>query len=352
MKAIDDEFRPPSPEYLSLLEKKKKGYSFKSETMADLLARPTPVIEWLIEDIWVDKSRGLIAGNPGIGKTWMALEMMFSVSSGLPCLGKYAVKQGGALLVEEESSVMNLARRIHCMARGRGILDSDLVNFHHITRQFVKIPQHEKEMIAFIKAHSIKLVVFDSLRRFHGADENSSEKMQPVLDSFARINTDGGCSVVLIHHLAKQMDKKADKRPVFERMRGTSDLWAWRDCIIGVEGETGGTVTDCSFQFRDAETPESIQVKRHVDDVSGAIHLAIHDPEDADDFMDKAETIMDYLRDHQPCSKDQVVKKIGGRKENTIRVFDACVKKGLVVKNGYKFVVPDFTGTHGNDGNE
>src|SRR5258708_7485073 len=186
---IEEEFRSPPPDWIAHEQQKKLGWSFTSETMAELSARPEPQLEWLIQDLWVDKSRGFIAGHPGVGKTWIALDMLLAISTGGLCLGKYTpVVTGATLLVEEEGSLLNLARRVHALARARNLKDSDLTNFHHITRQFLKIPKHEKELIEFLKAKEIKLVVFDSLRRFHNAKENSSDEMQPVLESFARLN--------------------------------------------------------------------------------------------------------------------------------------------------------------------
>ena len=92
---------------------------FKLDTAAEMLSRPEPKLEWLIENIWVDKSRGMIAGNPGVGKTWLALEMLLSVASGGLCFGKYPTKKGAVLLIEEEASELNLSRRLHSMARAR-----------------------------------------------------------------------------------------------------------------------------------------------------------------------------------------------------------------------------------------
>ncbi len=326
------------------------SFSFVAESISELLAKPEPTIEWLIDSIWVDKSRGLIAGNPGVGKTWLALNMLISVASGLPCLGKYPVRKSPVLLCEEESSILNLSRRSHVLARGAGLKDSDLSDFYHLTRQFIKIPTHERELIAFMKLRGIKLVVFDSLRRFHGVDENSSEKMQPILDSFARINIETSASVVLIHHLSKQQDKS--KKGVFERLRGTSDLWAWRDCLLGMEGEPEATEAVCSFQFRDAESPKPITIKRTVDKISGAISLGVSTPEEASDFDEKTGAMLDYLRKHQPCSKDQIIAKSGGRKVDNGRLFEVMIERGMVVENGYKWVVPEFTGTNGNERNE
>lgn len=333
------EFPSSPPEWLTKEDQLKKiGWSFKSENMAELLSKPEPQLSWLIEGLWVDKSRGLIAGNPGIGKTWLALDMLFSVCTGKPCLGKYAPSYAApVLLVEEESSVFNLARRIHALAKGRGLSDSDLVHFHHVTRQFLKMPKHEKELIAFIKNKGIKLVVFDSLRRFHSVDENSSEKMQPILDAFAHINNDTEASVALIHHLSKQSGDKAVKRPIFERLRGTSDLWAWRDCLLGMEGEQDATVSSCSFQFRDAESPKPIGIQRLVDAKSGAVSLGLFNFQETEEFSEKATRMLDYIKTHSPISKDESCRKAGGRKSDNVYVFDALVESGKLMKFGFKW---------------
>lgn len=340
MKPIEDEFRQIPPDYLAYEQKKKLGWSFTPETMAELLARPEPKLEWLIQDLWVDKSRGFIAGHPGVGKTWIALEMLLSISSGQVCLGRYApVVTGATLLVEEEGSLLNLARRVHALARARNLKDSDLINFHHITRQFLKIPKHEKELIAFIKAKDIKFVVFDSLRRMHNAKENSSDDMQPILESFARINFETQASLLLIHHLSKTNDKESHKS-IFERMRGSGDLWAWRDCILGIEGEEESDTCKCSFQFRDAEAPDPILIKRHVGETTGAIALEAIGIDETEEFADKSAMIIDFMRSQfGSVSKDAVFKAVKGGRNEFYRVFQFMAKRGLVVKNGSGWTV-------------
>lgn len=330
----------PPEWYLREQQLKKRGWSFRTETMAELLARPEPSLEWLIQDLWVDKSRGLIAGHPGVGKTWIALDMLFAVSTGQLCMSRYKpMVQGPTLLVEEEASELNLARRIHSMARARHLKDSDLINFHHITRQFLKIPVHEKELIEFIKAHEIKLVIFDSLRRFHSAKENSSDEMQPVLESFARINILTGVSLILIHHLAKSGVENASKS-IFERMRGTSDLWAWRDCIIGVEGEEDADTCKCSFQFRDAETTGSIQVKRCVGDLTGAIALEATPVEESEDSLEQYQMVIEFVKTQLAgASRNQICKILDGSKQDKLALIKRMIKQRLLVKLGSKLVV-------------
>lgn len=322
---------------------------FKLESAAELLAKPEPSLEWLIENIWVDKSRGLIAGNPGVGKTWLALEMLLAVATGTLCLGKYPVKQGAVLLVEEEASEFNLARRLHCMARARGIPKESLSNFYHLTRQFTKIPQDTAELFHTIAGLDIKLIVFDSLRRFHNMDENSSSEMQLVLDSFARLNIMSEASIVLIHHLSKSNDKS--NKPLFERLRGSSDFWAWRDCLIGVEGEEESHKAMCSFQFRDAKAQEPISVVRVVDETSGAIFLKADEAGDTDEFIERAEFILNYMKTQWgSVSRVQICDNVKGRKADILKTLKVMETRKLVVLDGVKLSVPEFTGTNGNLG--
>lgn len=332
-----------------------KKVALKFETAASLLAKPEPKLEWLIENMWVDKSRGLIAGNPGVGKTWLALDMLISVASGQLCLGKYPVKQGAVLLMEEEASDANLSRRLHSLARARGLSHEALQNLHLCVRSFAKLPKDVAEIGRFLLDNDIVLCVFDSLRRYHSADENSSSEMQAVLDAFGRLNALCGTSIILIHHLAKATDTHHTK-PLFERLRGSSDLWAWRDCILGMEGEEDANEAICSFQFRDAESQFPIRVTRAVDDRSGAIIMAADSLEESEEYEEKMGLIMDYMRSQfGAVSKEKVLKNVGGKKQTMGKIFKLMVAKKMVLKEGNLWVpmpVPELTGTNGNGGND
>lgn len=320
------------------MSEEAKKPRFTLESAAELLAKPEPEIEWLIKNVWVHKSRGLIAGNPGVGKTWFALDMLMSVASGQNFLNQYPVKQAPVLLVEEEGSILNLSRRIHAMARARGLKDSDLQNFYHLTRQFVRIPTDMIELFHLILDKEIRLVVFDSLRRFHAGNENSSEEMQIVLDSFGRLNVMAETSVVLIHHLAKQSEMTP--KPIFERLRGSSDLWAWRDCLIGVEGEEEADIAEVSFQFRDAEATPPFRVQRHVNETTGAITLTALGIEESDEFMERSEKIMAYMKTQfGGVSKEQVYQHIKGKKANFYKFWRILEQKGMIERNGTGWIV-------------
>lgn len=313
---------------------------FKIEPVEALLAQPEPVLEWMIEGLWTAHAKGLLVGQPNLGKTWVALDMLISVATGLPCLGKFApIQTGPVLLIEQEGSLANLNRRFHMLAKGRGLQASALRHLHHMSFQFPKVPDNEKEIIALMKGQGIKFVVFDSLVRFHSKDENSSTDMRLILESFSRINMETGASLMLIHHLAKQSAES--KKGIWERVRGTSDFVAWRDCMMGLEGMEGDEHATCSFQFRDAENPGQIQIIRTLDESTGAMAMRTIGIEETEDFQDRAEKAYSILRaNFGGLSRDNLVKKLGGKRNETWAFVGVLLAKKMVVKSGGKLVVP------------
>lgn len=312
------------------------------ESMEQLLSEPEPALEWLIEGLWTDKARGFIAGHPGTGKTWIALDMILSVATGGLCLGKYKpAYTAPCLIVEEEASRRNLQRRIHALARARQIQPQQLRSVFHITQQFTNLPRDAEQLTAFIIDKGIKFVVFDSLREVHSAKENSSDEMAVVLKAFKEISVVGNCAVLLIHHLSKSgMD--SSNKSIFERMRGTGSLWAWRDCILGIEGEEESTVAKCTFQFRDADSPSPIKITRHVGATTGAIALEAVSLEESLDFMEKAEEVISFIKSQfGGVSANKIVKEIGGKKTDVLALIRRLQKLGKIVKSGSNLVVPE-----------
>lgn len=324
-----DAFREAPPD----LKRGMRGH-LRIESGRQLLLKPDLPVQWLIESIWTDKSRGIIAGNPGVGKTWLALDMLIAVCTGLLCLDHYAVKKSPVLLIEEEASEQNLSRRVRAMVKGRGLKETDMDDFYHITRQYARIPRDTDEIISIILANRIKFIVFDSMRRFHTAKENSADEMQPILDSFAKISDKGVCSVAIIHHLSKS-NGDGGKKPIFERMRGTSDLWAWRDCLIGMEGEEEAEEAHCSFQFRDAESTSPILVKRVLDPLTSHITMTAIPMEYHPETEEKIDLIYNYCKSqYGAISKNKICENVGGKKQELLRIIKIMTKRGMLKKDG------------------
>lgn len=65
------------------------------------LPDPDPDQKWLVNDLWTLGGVGIIGGEPKCFKTWLGLDIAFSVASGTPVLGRFDVPdhaQGNVLI--------------------------------------------------------------------------------------------------------------------------------------------------------------------------------------------------------------------------------------------------------------
>lgn len=104
-------------------EEEASDFEIAEESDAELLytmVAEAPEPEWLIHDIWTQGACGIIAGSPKSFKSYVALDIAFSLATGLPFLGHYKVhKPGPVLYIQEEDSLPTIGKRLGEIANGR-----------------------------------------------------------------------------------------------------------------------------------------------------------------------------------------------------------------------------------------
>jgi hypothetical protein len=188
--------------------------------------------QWLIENLWLAEAVGIVGGPPRAYKSWLALDMAVSVASGSPCLGMFAVhRTGPVLLYAAEGSDSSLRSRLESIARGRQI-DFNALDVRVITVDRLRLdqPDDQERFLATVSLHRPALVVLDPLVRIHGADENASSAVAPLLGYFRALQRKTGASVLLVHHTGKNLSLRAGYS-----LRGSSDFYAWTDCLLYLE---------------------------------------------------------------------------------------------------------------------
>ena len=75
---------------------------------------------WLVEGLLPAGCCAILAAEPRIGKTWLAQDLVVSVASGTPFLGR-KTQQRNVLYVPAEDALPDFARRLHDLRRGRGL---------------------------------------------------------------------------------------------------------------------------------------------------------------------------------------------------------------------------------------
>ena len=209
--------------------------------------------EFLIDGLIETDTLGLMFGDPGCGKSFLAVDIGLSVATGTPFHGR-DVKAGPVFMIAGEGH-NGLARRFAAWSAAKGISLADAPLFKsNRAAQFLDAES------AAVVAGAVEglagqhgrpaLIIIDTLaRNFGGGDENSTSDMGAFIaavdDLKARFC---GCAVLIVHHSGH-----ADKT----RARGAMALKGALDCEYRVE-KTEASICLVNTKMKDAEPPRDL----------------------------------------------------------------------------------------------
>ena len=204
----------------------KAEENLKPLALTDLMNKEFPETEWTVEQLIPSGARVAISGAPAAFKTWLVLDLILKVARGEILFDKFVTNQTGVLLIDEENGERLLQKRFQKLNKNFD-LPIHLLSFS----EFKLSKNSIEKLISFAKDKNIKLIVFDSLVRIHGADENDATKMAGVLGLLTKF-TKEGIAVIFTHHNRKQGPFRSNPS---QDMRGSTDILASVECHLAVE---------------------------------------------------------------------------------------------------------------------
>ena len=176
---------------------------------------------------------GILTGQGNTGKGFLSLMLSFAIADTTEKLNflDLVVNRGkvGFLTAEDKESV--LKHRVHNIGQylyrainnDNSVINSINENFEIVSLYGTGVKVYDpnskndyttSKWINYITkfAENKKLVVIDTLRRFHTAEENSSGEMSEVLNVFEKISKKTGTAFLLIHHTNKAGAKASDEQ--------------------------------------------------------------------------------------------------------------------------------------------
>ena len=156
---------------------------------------------------------GLIVAQEGVGKSFLALEIGLAKASGCDLTGigitgpgkgiVYFSKEDPPEIIEERLQSISPFIPSESRAKADGL---EIVSLYGRQATLVskKSVVNAKLVRQIIKTGTGKdLLIFDTLRKLHDLEENSSGEMKVLLEIFDRIALETGAAVLLIHHTNK-----------------------------------------------------------------------------------------------------------------------------------------------------
>lgn len=207
--------------------------------LADLYA--VADVEWLL-DRWIPKGAlTLIAGETGVGKTWLASYFIACAIGAREWPDGTHSERHKVCLLETESLRGEYAKRL----RGFGIADNsdalalpypiELEGTEEGKWYVPSLPDDLEALVApTIATAGPWIVVIDSLSGSHAIDENSSD-MRALLGQLAAFAARHGVPVIAAHHLRKRSGKDTVGAFELDRVRGSSTTVQFARSVIGLE---------------------------------------------------------------------------------------------------------------------
>ncbi len=225
--------------------------------LARLAVSDDPQPDWLVEGLWAARAVGCIGGTPKIGKTWLALELALAVASGKPCLGRFAVRDPGPVLVYcAEDTALAVKQRVAGLATARGI-DFDRLAVGWIGASSLRLddPRDRRRLTLTLIATKPRMLVLDPLVRLHRGDENSATEISEILGFLRSLQREHGVAVVLVHHV-----RKSGAADPGQSLRGSGDLHAWGDSNLYLLRRDGRPALVAEHRARPAPPPLALRL--------------------------------------------------------------------------------------------
>jgi hypothetical protein len=202
-------------------------------------------IPWAVEGWLARGGAALLGGEPKLGKTTTAQHLAVSLASGLPWLGLVQIRGGPyrVLYLDEENGDRLAARRMRHLAGSMGVELPELP-LRYLTRNRLNLDRADRlrALMDDVADFRPDFVVFDSLVRFHGRDENDNRAMADFFGRVVSRLAADGIGSILLHHLAKPGKDRA-AGDLIHRLRGASDIVAAVDEVWTLSSSRSGTRT-------------------------------------------------------------------------------------------------------------
>lgn len=173
---------------------------------------------WLVEGLISRGTLVLLTAPPAGYKTWLALALAGAVSTGADFLGRTTVKTP-VLYLDRENRLSVIRNRLDMLNLDDG---GPLTIWGRWLKD--KPPLIGDPRLIEFARRDRPLIIFDSLVRFHSAQENNATQMAEVSERFMQL-ADLGATVAVSHHQGKTPGMK---------YRGSTDILAGVDVAFAI----------------------------------------------------------------------------------------------------------------------
>ena len=184
------------------------------------------VVQWLWYPFIPFGKVTLIQGNPGKGKTWIAMAIAAYCTNGKELPNALPIEPFNVLYQTAEDGIADTIkpRLAKCGA--------DMTRVRFINEDEKQLSMTDDRIEKAIRQNNVRLMIMDPIQAYLGAnvDMNRANEIRPLFRHLSTIAERTGCAIVLIGHLNKSSGSQSDYRSL-----GSIDIAAAVRSILFVE---------------------------------------------------------------------------------------------------------------------
>ena len=290
--------------------------------------------KWLIDQLWTRGGVGIIGGEPKCCKSFLALSMAISVSSGVSCLGRYEVHSSGRVVLYAAEDAPHIVKgRLDGIAKYNN-LELKNLDIHIINVPVLRLDKESeqirlKETIAKLQP---KLLILDPFVRLHRIDENSSGEVAPILAALREIQRSFQTAIAVVHH----SKKSSGSGRAGQALRGSSEFHAWGDVNLYLRRNKNDNLS-LSIEHRDAKSQAGIPLE--LTEIDSSVILKTTTDEESNSKSTLTDKIFEIFESSDSClSLEEVRVKVRARSSNVCKAIKSLLDNGQLEKvaGGYK----------------
>ncbi|SEQ17125.1 plasmid and phage replicative helicase [Solimonas aquatica] len=188
---------------------------------------------------------GALVSPGGMGKSMLILQLLLLVASANDLIGLGGEwGTGPVTYMPAEDPDIAIQHRLHALkshlTAEQYEMARERISIHPLVGTMPDLnDDHWRSEIRKV-ADGRRLLVIDTLRRFHRADENHSGEMAEVVARLEAIAAESGCTIIFLHHAAKAaaLNGHGDQQQASRGASVLTDNIRWQAYLIGMTAET------------------------------------------------------------------------------------------------------------------
>lgn len=203
-------------------------------------------IIWTVDGLLAANGITVLSGDPGEGKTCLALQLAHNVMNGTPFLRQHCYK-GRVLFVCQDESPEDVKDKIQAMK----VRCPSLVDLRYHVDTFSPLITYTCQQL-LLASSGYSVLVVDSLSSINAGALNSSDDMSMCMSRLRKIARANNLAILLLHHLRKPSGDSFETTE--SRVAGSFAIRGSCDRMLSLYRQNGDVILATGKKFRGRKT--------------------------------------------------------------------------------------------------